>query len=67
MTFIMYKIKWKEWNARHNSWEPAEHIDQEAIDELNKRTKASVLYQTVMDRPAKEIDRDHGGDLGRNV
>ena len=47
---IHYLVKWAGWGHEHNSWEPVEHIDQEAIDEFNMRTSASIPNRSTMKR-----------------
>ena len=44
---ILYKVKWLGWDARHNTWEPAENIDQDAIDDFNERTRGSIPNKTT--------------------
>ena len=39
---IHYLVKWAGWGHENNTWEPAENIDQGAIEDFNMRTSASI-------------------------
>ena len=45
---IHYFIKWKGWEPENNTWEPVGNIDQEALDEFNKRTETSIPNITTV-------------------
>lgn len=39
---IQYKIKWKGWSHKHNSWVPADQVASDLVQEFNQRTAGSV-------------------------
>ena len=45
---IHYFIKWKGWGPKNNTWEPVDNINQEALDEFNKRTETSIPNITTV-------------------
>jgi hypothetical protein len=47
---IHYLVKWVGWGPENNTWEPAENIDQEAIEDFNTRTSASIPNRTTTRR-----------------
>jgi hypothetical protein len=47
---IHYLVKWVGWGPEDNTWEPADNIDQEAIDDFKMRTSASIPNQSTTKR-----------------
>ena len=52
---IHYSIKWKGWGPENHTWEPVENIDQEGLDEFNKRTETSIPNITTVRKTNRKM------------
>ncbi|CAG9804222.1 unnamed protein product [Chironomus riparius] len=59
---VEYRVKWKGWSQRHNTWEPEENIlDDRLIEIFNRSQKYSTpKKQTGKKRIMEDSDSDDG-------
>lgn len=59
---VEYRVKWKGWSQRHNTWEPEENIlDDRLIEIFNRSQKYSTpKKQTGKKRVMEESDSEDG-------
>jgi hypothetical protein len=59
---VEYRVKWKGWSQRHNTWEPEENIlDDRLIEIFNRSQKYSTpKKQTGKKRVMEDSDSDDG-------
>jgi hypothetical protein len=50
-----YLIKWKGWSAKHNTWEPAEHVHTKLISDFNE-SRIGLEEETENDDSGSDSD-----------
>ncbi|KAG5680437.1 hypothetical protein PVAND_009945 [Polypedilum vanderplanki] len=63
---VEYRVKWKGWSQRHNTWEPEENIlDDRLIEIFNRSQKHSTPKKAVGKKRIVEDSESEDGDTSQ--